>query len=293
MIRVERPEDVPQVLLQDGVVEQDEAHQLWVEYSAKLAQAQANGGKLPKKPSLKFAKYKDDDVKHLLEAVFHGKCAYCESFYSSTQPMDVEHYRPKGAVAEENDHSGYYWLAATWENLLPSCIDCNRKRGQQDVFEETTRSLGKKDRFPISGTRAMTPSDSLPSERPRLVNPCDEDPDEMFVFDSQLAVVVPRAQSGIKRGRALDSIEVYGLNRSGLVTDRLHVLRMIDHHLEVIRLLTQVRDQLDEIDLEELSAIVDDVISLEIRQILKMRDPDQPYAGLARQVIEDLAPSLA
>lgn len=292
MIKVERPAGAPDVLLQDGLVEQNEAHVAWLVYLAKLAEAQATDAKLPTKPSLKFSRYKDEAVKQLLEMTFHGKCAYCESFYSSTQPMDVEHYRPKGAIAEEKDHSGYYWLAATWENLLPSCIDCNRKRGQQDVLEETTRSLGKQDRFPISGRRAKAPTDSLPGERPRLVNPCEEDPDELLMFDSRLAVVVPRAKSGIKRGRALDSIEVYGLNRSGLVTDRLHVLRMIDHHLEVIRLLTGVRDGLAGMNLDHLIEIVDNVIGLEIRQILTMREPGQPYAGMARQIIRELAPNL-
>ncbi|MEF9674035.1 hypothetical protein QNM99_25505 [Pseudomonas sp. PCH446] len=44
--------------------------------------------------------------------------------------MDVEHYRPKGAVSEDASHPGYWWVAMDWDNLLPSCIDCNRKRKQ-------------------------------------------------------------------------------------------------------------------------------------------------------------------
>ena len=117
---------------------------------------------------MSFSYYKNDAVKARLVDLFHGKCAYCESFYSSTQPMDVEHFRPKGAVAEDDEHPGYYWLAATWENLLPSCIDCNRQRNQFDVVEGETISLGKKDRFPIGGTRARTPNDDLDDERARI-----------------------------------------------------------------------------------------------------------------------------
>lgn len=77
-----------------------------------------------------FAVYKTDGVRKRLDELFHGKCAYCESFYASTAPVDVEHYRPKGAVHEDAAHQGYWWLGMDWDNLLPSCIDCNRKRKQ-------------------------------------------------------------------------------------------------------------------------------------------------------------------
>lgn len=85
-----------------------------------------------------FAAYKGDDVVNSLQHLFHGKCAYCESRYTSTQPVDVEHYRPKGGVEEAPDHGGYWWLAMKWENLLPSCIDCNRRRKQVLVDQHTT-----------------------------------------------------------------------------------------------------------------------------------------------------------
>ena len=43
----------------------------------------------------------------------------------------MEHYRPKARVStEQGDKPGYYWLAARWENLLPSCTDCNSPRKQ-------------------------------------------------------------------------------------------------------------------------------------------------------------------
>eukprot|EP01034_Spumella_vulgaris_P009128 gene9128-11597_t len=85
----------------------------------------------PKKGSFEFAAYKHEEVKRRLDALFHGKCAYCETFYSASAPVDVEHYRPKGAVSENPNHPGYWWLAMSWDNLLPSCIDCNRKRNQR------------------------------------------------------------------------------------------------------------------------------------------------------------------
>ena len=84
-----------------------------------------------KRTAFEFHAYKADEVKRRLEDLFHGKCAYCESFYAAQAPVDIEHYRPKGAVEDDPDHPGYWWLAMAWENLLPSCIDCNRRRRQK------------------------------------------------------------------------------------------------------------------------------------------------------------------
>lgn len=83
-----------------------------------------------KTKSFTFKVYKRPEIKQLLQDMFHGKCAYCETFYSAAQPMDVEHYRPKGAASADDSHDGYWWLAMKWDNLLPSCIGCNRKRKQ-------------------------------------------------------------------------------------------------------------------------------------------------------------------
>ena len=120
-----------------------------------------------KKPG--FTRYKHDTVKEALEALFHGKCAYCESDYAGTQPVDIEHYRPKGEVEGVPDHPGYWWLAAEWENLLPSCIDCNRKRRQKtpkagssslatlaedgDFDRQATLNSGKEASFPLASER--------------------------------------------------------------------------------------------------------------------------------------------
>src|SRR5688500_10656800 len=99
-----------------------------------------------KEASFTYAAYKLPTVKEAIQTLFHGKCAYCESNYTNVHPVDVEHFRPKGRIVVEGKPSkpGYYWLAARWENLLPSCIDCNRERKQ--LLETGQKSLvGKKD----------------------------------------------------------------------------------------------------------------------------------------------------
>src|SRR5262245_43258183 len=67
-------------------------------------------------------------AKPALFALFHGKCAYCESNIISKDAGDVEHFRPKAGV-EHGDgtrsHYYYAWLAYEWDNLLISCRTCS------------------------------------------------------------------------------------------------------------------------------------------------------------------------
>ena len=99
----------------------------------------------------RFGVYKLTPVKDALNATFHFKCAYCESYFGATQPLDVEHFRPKSGVlvGDELVWGVYYWLAASWGNLLPSCTDCNRPR-RQALPDGSEQTLGKANQFPIS-----------------------------------------------------------------------------------------------------------------------------------------------
>ncbi|MFC7498448.1 hypothetical protein ACFQRC_04355 [Enterovirga sp. GCM10030262] len=150
---------------------------------------------LPKKAPSPRA-YKGDDVRSTLEALFHGKCAYCETRYDVTGPVDIEHFRPKKGIDGEPAHLGYWWLAAVWTNLLPSCIDCNRRRRQPTPIAvasltaalEASRNAfktihtGKETCFPVAGTRVITepaPADAataLAAEDALLLDPCVDSP---------------------------------------------------------------------------------------------------------------------
>ena len=94
--------------------------------------------------------YAHDELKISLERLFHGKCAYCESHIGAAD-WDVDHFRPKGRVTERADHPGYYWLTYEWENLYPSCNNCNQHRRGRPLWADSTRqpSGGKADQFPL------------------------------------------------------------------------------------------------------------------------------------------------
>ena len=148
-------------------------------------------------------------LKEHLQYIFHGKCAYCDSEFLQTSFGDVEHYRPKGAVTDEQGskiHDGYYWLAYDLSNYLPSCQKCNQK--------------AKKNQFPIAGVRANHPIDPLDQETPLLLNPYHHEFTEHLRFRP--------STSGIKAGwvEPIDelgrkSIDVYRLNRPWLWKARL------------------------------------------------------------------------
>ena len=221
----------------------------------------------PKKGSFKFVAYKHEQVKRRLDALFHGKCAYCETFYSASAPVDIEHYRPKGAVSEDPAHPGYWWLAMSWDNLLPSCIDCNRKRKQRvEVISTRVAELylnshantleikqsGKKDSFPIAATgqRILPEGSGFGVELPLLLDPTRDDPEEHLRFHinhaNPIGLVLSGKQPGAESERGSTSIFVYGLNRLGLVQERTRVLRRLEFLGDLVVELAAVIGELEE-----------------------------------------------
>ena len=60
--------------------------------------------------------YGQPDVRAALKALFHGKCAYCESQITHIGYPQIEHFKPKGSFPE---------LCFSWTNLLLGCAVCN------------------------------------------------------------------------------------------------------------------------------------------------------------------------
>jgi len=219
--------------------------------------AEAHYAKVPApKKSYGFEAYKKDDVKTALRALFHGKCAYCEIRYEGSQPVDVEHYRPKAGIEEVPGHRGYWWLAASWTNLLPSCIDCNRRRRQVSAdygmtigdLEEAHDSLndaelgGKQNAFPTFGAIwAAQTDDPDEIERPLLIDPTRTDPNVYFEWPQTEIPVVLASADGQQTDFpcAKTSIDVYALNRIGLVQSRLEMRQDLDLHLQLLRMNAQ------------------------------------------------------
>ena len=252
-----------------------------------------------------FAAYKDPTVVEALNLLFHRKCAYCEVLMAGQQPGDVDHYRPKaGAVlyvkgGERVKVAGYFWLAASWDNLLPCCVFCNRPNILEIEFEEgdgvgferlpddpgkvprgagrarlkQRRLAGKSCEFPLAAgsPRRAYPEPLNANERPLLLNPCEDEPSEHLRFTRDGFVVPVQKQDGPSpMGRK--TIEVCALNRTELLQLRQAVALEVEERLiEVILDLANGRAPRDS----------------DIRSIERAMDADRPFAAYVRQYVAE------
>ena len=235
-----------------------------------------------------YERYSDTDVKKALEALFHGKCAYCEARYAGTQPVDVEHWRPKAEVIDPGGQAvlGYFWLASAWENLLPSCIDCNRQRTQRNFVTGAEETAGKANQFPVNGARMALPTPGGPppiEEDTLLINPCLADPAEHLEFHSDGSVTPLNASP-----KGNESIRVYALNRTELAMDRLSHARLVEQRLRTIE---GIANAIAEPTLPpEIKHDLEDLVSHEIAVLLDMAEPNRPFSALTKRLIKDIAP---
>lgn len=246
----------------------------------------------PKPAAYEFKQYKGYDVTVALRNLFHGKCAYCESEVGDN--LDVEHFRPKGSVSDDPTHPGYWWLAHTWENLLPSCTPCNQKRRQHLVTEQMsldemtalqakkpTQSYGKSDQFPVAGTRA-TYGIPITGERPYLIDPTVEDP-EVYLLWSQTgpySVVLANSRDQWSTQRALTTISVFALNRMHLVQTRSKILNQLRFQAE--KVIEDLEEDMAEGGSERL-------VRRAIRRVEDMRrlhSPESPYSGMVKAFVD-------
>ena len=209
--------------------------------------------------------YADPSVKAALEKLFRDKCAYCER---KIEGMDVDHFRPKGRVAERMDHPGYYWLAYEWENLYPSCEYCNRRRRDRPRWDDAVEfpAGGKYDQFPVldESTRAMGPEDELGAEQRLLIDPCRDDPEECLGYDPFGGIFSVNDPLGSR------TIEVFHLQRR----------RLKDHRQEVIATAICVMRFVERLTVSDADTA--DQLSELLERITGRQSP---HAGAARYVV--------
>ncbi|MFJ2684015.1 hypothetical protein ACIOYV_09760 [Pseudomonas sp. NPDC087342] len=240
----------------------------------------------PRTKAYGFAHYKESDVVTALNTLFHNKCAYCEGKITSTGPIDVEHFRPKGQIEGELNHPGYWWLATEWTNLLASCIDCNRGRNQTLLGSEDGQRLtqgerlsGKHDHFPVAGPRATCATDDHALEDPLLIDPTCVDPGEHIgwkvVADQPLAVAI--SQYG------QTSIDLFGLNRSKLAEARLEYQLKLDE--EFLCLKTTIHKIAKETTDEGVREWMP-VLQMHIDRFFSHAKANNEYSAFARYIVE-------
>ncbi len=255
--------DCPEVLANDSKSRIDE-----------LENAGKHRADKKKKGSFEYTLYKHPDVKAALEEAFYRKCAYCESYYAATQPIDVEHWKPKSIYPE---------LALDWDNLLPSCIDCNRFRYHTDPRTGDEMGAGKGDKFPLGKP------DAKGEERPLLIHPCKDRPSDHLAWHGRDASVLD-ARDGSEKGR--ESIQVYGLNRYALVAGRRDVLFKVRLHLSQLTTLCRLKSKTTEAEDEGRRVwLLDQFIEQELLALKAFTAEDAPYSEMCKEEVRRTLPS--
>lgn len=127
-----------------------------------------------------LTKYRHRQIQEMLDRMFHGKCAYCESKIEHVSDAHIEHYRPKSKFAD---------LTFDWENLLLACGKCNSTAHKGDHFPEA-------------------------NEDGPLLNPCLDAPEAHLRFEYNAVAKLASVYGTTPRGVTTETL--LGLNRPDL-----------------------------------------------------------------------------
>ena len=237
------------------------------------------------KKEFRFKVYSDSEVREALRKLFFNKCAYCESYITPTDSIQIEHYRPKKAIIINNkmQFPGYYWLASDWDNLLPSCVHCNQIR--KHLYDDGTTILGGKgNKFPLENeSLRMRKHNDKDQEEPLLLNPCKDTIENELTFLKNGTIT-----TNTKKGDT--SIKVYALMRKRLRRARREHAMHIRHEIFIIKNLVEAINLANNPVQKE---ILMKLYKSSVKKLRKRMHSNQPYSALSRQMIRPFLSSLA
>lgn len=212
------------------------------------------------------------------EREFGAKCWYVECENPGSDD-DIDHYRPKGRIAEAPDHGGYWWEALNWRNFRLSCHRANRLR----VNPETEETGGKGDHFPllIEADRWYGPNDPAGCcERPTLLDPTDPEDPNLLTFnpDGTVAVAAEYADDDDAQRRIADSRLYLHLEWPRFKEQRQQLYRRV---LRQITRGDRAAERLSRgFNVDAKTALTDAA-----RELLSMTPDKAPYSRAARAFI--------
>lgn len=208
--------------------------------------------------------YGHPTVKAVLERVQAHKCCYCEGTFKGHAAGDVEHYRPKGYVQQDEaspkTYPGYYWLGYAWSNLLFSCQDCNR--------------VHKRNYFPLAdpARRSRDPGGNLALEEPLILDPYGpDDPRDHVRFHRE----VPQGLTEVGR----KTVFHLGLDR----------LALSDRRREHLTELERLRDAVELLEADQRPEAIAFVTAAKAK-LARAMEPDAVYSAMVRDVLGPMRP---
>lgn len=210
------------------------------------------------------------------ERVFGAKCWYVECKNPGTDD-DIDHYRPKGDLAEDPNHGGYWWEALNWRNFRLSSHRANRLRENP----ETGATYGKGDHFPLlrEEDRCYFPADDLCRERPTLLDPTDPEDPPMLTFDIDGSVALsPDYTDDVDAKRRLEDSRIYlHLDWPPFKEERQAIYR--DVYTKVLD-----GDRAEE-RLQQGNHAAKETLKITARDLIRMTKDRAPYSRAARAYV--------
>lgn len=213
MIKISKPNEVPEKLQTEGNVENNKN---CADYLADSESYHDGRTKFDIKNSI----YGHSSVKGPLRDAQHNKCCYCEKDLKDEDGA-VEHFRPKGGYKKGKKliRPGYYWLGYKWSNLFFVCSRCNSAGNKGNLFPLLDESK-----------RVKSHEGDINEEAPLLLDPGGEgenDPRKHIIFEGQF----PRYNTyyGEK------TIVICGLNRDELNNNRKKLIDDIESRIAILK----------------------------------------------------------
>lgn len=230
---------------------------------AKLSPLEdVNASMLAMSDEQKMAKGRNGDgiwgpIKPFLEEASNRKCWYTESKNAGCL-NDLEHFRPKGRVADKNDNVIYwYWfLAFNPNNYRLSSQVPNRLNGN----EVLGKTGGKGNHFPLlSGSVHANNLAEIDNESPVLLDPCNEGDTLLLEFSPEGRPVVSQqfSKDAVAIERVLQSNLLLNLDYTTFNEERERLYNRISSLVERgDQYFTDENDALNDTktDLQELMA---------------------------------------
>jgi hypothetical protein len=192
-----------------------------------------------------------------------------------------------------------------WDNLIYSCLDCNRMRGQVIVTPGMTHedvqmarqsaprtNAGKKDAFPIRGVRCQPEECDFAAEDALLIDPTRVRPEQHLTFaadgnDICLAIAAGTPTGPDPYGQA--SIQVFGLNRSALVDARSMLWKKLRVQAAFI---TEDLDDYEAAGTPEREAVALGRATRRWRELDTWASAEQPYSAMVHVFLDKLKAEL-
>lgn len=214
--------------------------------------------------------YASSTIKAKLSIIYNNKCAFCENDTTAGASLQVEHFRPKAYVADDENHPGYYWLGYEWSNLLYACSKCNRSKGNFFPIKKSGIRVFKPhyiSTHSLDNGKCKSYFKDYLNEKPLIINPELQSSRDHFTF-------LPTGKIKGNTEEGVITIKTCKLYRKPLTIARKKMISDVLYELK--KVMYDFRKNETNLD------VVNYVLRNEILKLLKTYNNNDSFSELAR-----------